>query len=776
MIGGRGARARGATTAAACFAAGLLALGLGGLTGSSYGAAAAGDLLLGPAGRADFRELWGRPRGIRSDEYSVDLPLARAQQLASPTFPRVHLGLGLGQLQRNAADLPVLDWGIAFRPVTWPLLLGSRWSHGVLWFLRAALLFLGLHAWLRTLIGRAGAEELERRRRAAIALAVALAVFFCSAMTWWLSSALTPIVGLAGLCAWAGSRQLGATTLRARVAWLALAAWLAAATFFWLYPPLWAPVLWLLSATLLDAARRRRRSWGEAALAVTPGLAAVAGAVALSLVYYAPYLALVLDTVYPGRRVGGAGELPRALLASNLWPSLQVLTPIGGWEGYRGRIGWMNVCEASAVEALPLVLLAALALPRGPVRDAVRRAWTAAPAQFLATGVLVAWLVLPLPPALGFATLLRFSIWPRVWFAAGLACALLCGLVLAELEPDDERGRRGRDLAIGLLVLLGTGWLAREQVTAVDPRLRNLSLLWSAGALLGVAALRTRAGALLIAAAWSVALLLADLPVNPLLPSHELFRRGAGHAVVDSALRGAGGRLLDYTETPGSVLAGFGWPILGGVRLAPDLGLSRFLAPDSPGLDDFVANRYAHVHFVLPPRPTRLVQGDLYELSLSPCSARLAALGVNHLLTRAGVELPGACAGDFEPRVAGEAVLWTRRQPVALAGVARTAAPRTALDFDYGASAAGQPRLDAGRDGLRVLIPEGGRAIALAINRSVVEGVECEGARAGFVDAHFVALPTGTGAAACRLTYLGSRGALRRILRREPPLADRLAP
>lgn len=771
-----GARAPGATIVAACFTAGLLALGVGGLTGSSYGAAAASDLLLGPAARARFHELWGKPRGIRSDEYSVSLPLARAQQLAKPSFPLVHLGLGLGELQRSPADAPVLDWGLAFRPLSWPLLLRDRWSLGVLWFARAALLFAGVHAWLRVLTGRPRADQAERRRRSAVALAVALAVFFSSSMTWWLSSALAPIVALAGLCVWAGARQLSAASTAARIGWTALTAWLAAATFFWLYPPAWSPLLWLLSAALLDTARRQRGSWRQAVLAVAPLLAVVAAGTVLSVVYHAPYLALVIDTVYPGRRVGGAGELPLELLASSVWPSLQVRTPLDGWEAYRGRIAWMNVCEASAVEALPAVLLAALALRGGPVRDAVRRAWAGAPVQFLATAVLLVWLVVPLPPALGFATLLRWSVWPRVWFVAGLGCALLCGVVLAEVRPDGTARRRWLDLVVAAVALVVTGWLARRQVTGVDPRLRNLSLLWGGGALAGVAALRTRAGSLLIAGAWTLSLILSDVAVNPLLPSRELFARGAGHAVVDSALQRTGGRVLDFTETQGDVLAGFGWPILGGVRVAPDLGLARFLAPDSPGLSEFIANRYAHVHFVLPPRPTRLVQGDLYELSISPCSERLPALGVNHLLTRQGVALPASCADAFEARAAGEAVLWTRRRPVALTGVARTPSPRTALDFDYAADAPGQPRLEPAREALRVLAPAGGRAVAVPINGSVVESVECEGARPAFVDAHFVMLPTGTRPASCRLAYLGTTGGLRRLLRHERPVAERLSP
>jgi hypothetical protein len=95
-------------------AVGFLALGLAGLSGSSGWFGSEHDRLLGPE-RSRRVEVFARSRGIRSDEWAVEQPMARAQQLADPAFPSVNLGLGLGQLMRNPYALPVLDWGAAFR-------------------------------------------------------------------------------------------------------------------------------------------------------------------------------------------------------------------------------------------------------------------------------------------------------------------------------------------------------------------------------------------------------------------------------------------------------------------------------------------------------------------------------------------------------------------------------------------------------------------------------------------------------------------------------------
>ena len=233
-------------------AAALLACGLLGLTGSSYlDFERGGRLLTGPIRWQ--REFFGTSRGIRGDEWAVVLPQARAQQVSEPPFALVNLNEGLGALQRNTYGMPVLDWGLPFRPLTWPYFAKVRWAHGVHWFLREALLLLAL-AWLTAeFVAREGAGEPERRKRGQVAALGASAIFLSSAMTWWVSTPMIEFVlfaSLAGAAAASSARLTGARERRLR---LAATAYLAACAFCCFYPPVWAPMLWIIGGLIIDA-------------------------------------------------------------------------------------------------------------------------------------------------------------------------------------------------------------------------------------------------------------------------------------------------------------------------------------------------------------------------------------------------------------------------------------------------------------------------------------------------------------------------------------------
>ncbi len=175
-------------------AAGIFCLGLLGLTGSSWLELVRGGRLITGQPRWQ-REFFGTSRPIRSDEWSVQTPHARAQQLSEPRFPLVNQNLGLGALQRNTYGIPVLDWGLPFRPLTWPYFLPGRWSFGVFWFFREALLLLAL-TWLTLEFTFRDAPD---RRRANVAAVASLAIFFSSATTWWVSTPMIEFVLFASL-------------------------------------------------------------------------------------------------------------------------------------------------------------------------------------------------------------------------------------------------------------------------------------------------------------------------------------------------------------------------------------------------------------------------------------------------------------------------------------------------------------------------------------------------------------------------------------------------
>jgi hypothetical protein len=753
-------------------AAGYVLLGLLGFTGGSGLVAVRHDgLAPGAPGR---EEILGTSQGIRSDEWAVETAIARSQQLSDPSFPLVNLDIGLGQLARSPYTVPVLDWGAPLRPLTWPLFLGSPWSFGVRWFLRSALALLGLYVAMRVVAG-VGTRGLEHgAERDWIAAVAAVAVTYSSGFQWWLSTALPEIVGYVGLAMGAASRHAGSQSRRARVLWLALTLYALACALFHFYPPVWGPVLWLFLGTVFDLHWSRFRSVTRSARAMLPVAIGTAAVALLSIAYYLPYLSLVSATAYPGRRVAEAGGLGLDRLLDLAWPSLRVLARTSEQGLYLGRERGMNVCEASAVEALPLLALAASALVSARVRHAFRGVVRDGPGSALAWSVLAAWIFVPLPAWTGTVTLLRWSPGYRAWFAFGVTSALLATRLLAELlDARPERERPVATVAAGGLALVASLLLA---VPLVDvPRERGAlasyaaPLLLSGGlALAGLAALRGRWAPRFLALGWALPLVVANAPANPLVRSNDVFATGAGHAAVTQALRETPGRMLDYSTHVGSVRAGSGWPVLAAVYVAPDRALFRFLAPDSPGLEESVSNRYAHVSFVLPQHGTRLLQPDAFRLGIWPCSPRLATLGVNHVLAAFSKDLLGvACGSSFTQKKVGALWLWTRREPADSWGIAPAVPwPSSALQFDFRRRAGGEPPvLERRRSGLGIRVPGDPRtAYAFAVNLSVLGEPECVDAFARAVDTHLVVTATSGRPGRCDVPYLGTLEAFRTLI------------
>lgn len=732
----------------------MLAAGLCGLTGSSWPYSTHLDRLLSAEQRARHVELFGQAQPIRSDEWGVEMGASRAQMFSTPDFPTVNPNLGLGELQRTSYDVAIEDWGLAFRPLVWPLLTKTRWSYGVRWFLRSALLLLGLYAFFRAMLRGKDAPE--------IAAWAALAVSFSSPFTWWLSGVFPEPVIFACFAVACCQQHARATTSRRRLLWLAAFAWCCTCAFFFFYAPMWGPLLWILAAALLDVQRKEGVPFFRSALMV-----AVLGAcVALAIFYFAPYVALVSHTAYPGKRVALAGQMPFRRLLDMMWPSLQVFTRPSGAALYVGHEAGQNVCEASsALEIFPFFLLTGVALVSTRVRAAIVAAVRSNPWSTAVLALLLAWLLLPLPRSFGTLTLLQWSPWMRVLFPLGLSTALLTASCLA-LLPDASTGRglRTRELvAAASVVVLGLFAAAQQITIPGNGRAHALPLLLaSALGLAAVAVLGARSSRLLLGLAWCVPLVIANFAVTPVTRTRELFVEGPGHAVVNEALARVPGRLLDYATHFGNELASRGWPVLAATYFAPDLDLFQFLGPET-GLDVTTYNRYANVGFSMPPTPSKMYSPDSFIATVSPCSKRLEALFVNHLLVAPGSGLPPACARDFVEARAGDLLLWSRRRPVCRFGVA-AGQGTSALDFDFHCDAAPQPAFVPERDGFSVRARgDAGHDLALALNRSLVSSVACEGATYRFADAHLLIHPAGSEGFRCDVRWLGSASALGRL-------------
>lgn len=755
----------------------LLAPGLAGLTGSSFTFGMREDPLLNGAERASHNELFGIARDIRSDEWGVGLPSVRAQQRSDPSFPLVNLNEGLGQLQRNSADTPVLDWGLAFRPLLWPLLVGNRWSLGVRWFLRESLLFLSLFLLFSVLCARPEAGEEEARRRSSICALSALAVLFSGAFCWWMSTGFTDMAVYASAAVVAVALARRAASRRLRVLYTLAMAYAASCFFFVFYPPSWAPFIWVMGGAAFDLHFREDRSPRRLLVAMVPLVVVIAFAALLGLAYYSPYLALIRHTAYPGRRTAAAGELPLSRILDMILPSHDVLAPLDQPARYLGRIAFMNVCEASVVEVTPLFLLVAMSLVSARVRDALRVVVRRNAGTLVVWLLLGAWMFLPLPDWFGAVTLMRWSPSKRTLFSFGMATAILGASLLCELAAAQPARRIAwREIAFGLLALTAAFLLGRRHLDAA------IHVPWTANGPLLVVALSSAVGLVLLhdwrgptvlAAGWALSLFMVNVKVNPLVRSRHLFYRGEGYAAIEKALAEEPGRVVDYRIHFGNTLAGHELPSLATVQFAPDLGFYRFLTAGAEGVSEDLYNRYAIATFALPPEKTRILNKDedYIQVAISPCSRRLAALGVNHFVVPATAAVPAECANAFTVAPAGEVVLWSRKEPVCTFGLATgLRAPLSAEDFEFSCKHSGeQPRFHVRRSGFDIEAPAGaGVHYAIAMNTSLVGKSECSNAGLRTLDAHLVLSPTGTGPAHCSVNYFDSVDAIRQLLEMPP--------
>jgi hypothetical protein len=751
-----------------------LVLGLLGFTGSSWFAHARRCDFV-PDLRAHGAEVLGFSRHLRSDEWASELPTQRAQQLADPPFPLVHPGQGLGQIQRSVCNAPVLDWGIVFRPLIWPLLLRSQWALGFRWYWRNAWVLLCFFVGILALVQRDRVSLQANADRERIAALAALALSMSSAVNWWLSSTFPDVFAL-GLATYAAAARAARAPPRAPLAaWTALVAWLSACTFTVFYPPFWGPTLLLVGAGIVDVNLRVHGSVRVALSRAALSLAAVLFGVAVGFAYYAPYFLILKDTLYPGGRVAVPGSVPWSLLHDMVWPSRSITAPPDGIEDYLGPEAGYNVCEASVVEVPPLFALL-LALVHPGVRAAAGRVLRAHPMLVAVTLFLGAWLVLPLPPQLGLFGL-RWTPPHRAMFCFGIAATLSTAAWLSELTETRALQAPRRTLLPALAGLTTSLVVTFEQTISIareSVRIQHDGAIAATAGLtaLGLFHLHRRAGALLLATAWALPLMVTNLTIHPVSRSESLFAPSEAHDLLDQVMARVPGRLLDYSHFHGMEHVAYGRATLATEEFAPDLGLARFLAPET-GLTEFQFNRFAMVTYILPPRksysepPDRFGTSVGYLASLSPCSPRLRTLWVNHIVLRRNDAFPATCAEEFDVARAGRVQVFTRREPVCPVGVAPAGPwPTSALAFDYRCGAAPGARLVHTGDGAVVHLPATpGAYYAVALNRGLIGTVSCTGAEARSLDAHLTVRVVGTSPGRCIVRYRSTWEALLRLAR-----------
>lgn len=620
----------------------VLVLGLLRLSGSSLSIYATG---LG-ATEGEAGVVAGPARHIRSDEWNVRTPwVLRQVELGFPE--EVPGAVGTHDVTL-LGDLPTGGWESLLRPHTlaYRFLDVSR-AFAVEWWAYYAVQLLGVYALLLALT----------RRPLLSALASSL-VTLSPATQWWAAPGTFTTVGYGCLTAALVLMAVGAARTSARLG-LAAAAGLAAALFLVaLYVP-WligtalvvVPVVaGALAARLVDPARRRRALRALAVVVPVTGFIA-AGLFGAFLFSHRDAVRAISGTVYPGDQAeqqAGSASVP-ALLGGAL-----------DYFASGTRVSAVNDANQSEnASGLLLLLPVAVACAAHGVRGRFRPPPAAYPllGSLVGGGLLVAWIVLPVPGWAGRLALLHRIPPQRLFLPVALASAVALALLAHyHLSSGKRLGRATMLVAAGGFAAVQ--WWAASDYT-VDGSGINPGL----------------AAPLVLVVAAGTALALGPRPVAGLavLAGFCLWQASFIHPVqrgTDPLTEGPVRRMLDRVAAgrPGSGWIVFGGdPLLLGTLTAAGVNTLSAISPypdaeawrvlDPAGEFDEVWNRYARVSFfALAGEPNfKLVQPDSITVTVDPCDAKLETLGVEFLVAQ-NAELTG-CVEPVEELAYGEGYL-----------------------------------------------------------------------------------------------------------------------
>jgi hypothetical protein len=538
------------------------------LTPSSYGQAFA---LLGLP--TDQGLVLGASRAIRSDEWMVLTPYF--QIAVANHFGPVNQFSPYHEFLRSFQALPILDWGIVFKPHLWGFFILPPANAYSLYFLLLANAFIaGWACFLRQL-----------RMPPLASIAVSATLFYSPFIqAWWTSTAaafaFAPWVALCWMC-------IKQRWLRIPAVAYVLTIW----TVSFTYPPfLYGAALSM--AVLTGCFRRDLVSPRTLADAL---VSAVIGA-SLSYLYFRHLIPIMQGTIYPGQRDVTAGGVPWQRLLSQLWPGITT-------HGYEPLVAQEN---ANAVNITMLSsLLPVYALTLTDLRNTFRRACRE---NLLGTCIVA-------------VTLLIVSCWTFLWFPSSLAnlvglssvppkramfiIGLILNIICAQALVRGKLNLSTRRLALlATITLVGT--LLKPLLVPAD---RSEIYTWMDGvpwlclAFIALHARLTRNPDQLTQSVLLAALLGNVLtfglfnPVQSATPIFALDRESVRQHLFSAAgARTTADGTMVVSGHFGAILAGAGLPAINHVLYYPQLSFYRRYFPALPEAEfNALFNRYEHV-------------------------------------------------------------------------------------------------------------------------------------------------------------------------------------
>lgn len=570
------------------------------LTPSSYA------LALQIAGQEVKGLILGTPRAIRSDEWMVLTPYY--QIAVNNNFLMTNPLSPYQESLRSFQSLPILDWGLIFKPYHWGF------------FVLPPANALSLYYLLMTLSFMAGWGILFRQFRLPLSISILLAgtlYFSPMTQTWW-----TTNLGSFSLAPWA---VLSWILIERRVLRVSLTAY---ATATWALANAYPPFLYSIGFAMValtvsirtDKLNRKR---------LVDGLLALAAALGIFFLYFGDLIAIMRNTVYPGHRVSTSGGVGWPRMIAHLLPGVTTRSyePLPG-------IPNSNSAEITVLSTfLPALTLALIDYSRLQKIIWEKRLKALAFSAFFF--FISCWLMLYIPPVVAKLTGLSMVPTGRAVLAFGLMLNIICAVALARAGI---RISGLRLLLLGAILFTGTALkLALSEVAATElygfmDAIPYACVGLLAGILLSrVSSLSTPLIAVFFVAFASNALTYG--PFNPVQSAYPIFDHDRASTRQHMANLGAIVTNKGDIAVPGhfgAILEGMGFQTINHVLYAPQLDYFRKIYGNMDA-SSFTQtfNRYAHISIGNVTKPT-LIAPDHVQLPISSFSGNSLLSGIEH--------------------------------------------------------------------------------------------------------------------------------------------------
>ncbi len=567
--------------------------------------------------------IFGTPRPIRSDEWLVETPFILSQCNQHPAFPLKNESLGAGNTPL-LMNLPVRHFSAIFRPQFWGFFtLGTERGFSFYWNAKVFGLILGFFFLLM----------LITKNDFWLSLFGSGWLYFSSFVQWWFSIPLPEMlasfsimfVSLAYI--FLSKRKVSILIGSALLIW----SFINFVLFF--YPPFQIPLVYLLlflfAGYLLMNLKPSdfRNNLGFRISGII-----FAGAVSLTVLYLY-YLdaktttTMVMNTVYPGRRIVVGGDMPLAryfsgfydvfLLSDNIFPP-----------------AWGNICEASNFILLfPMVLLGVTVGFIAKRKDSKTDILLISSLSYLA--FLTIWMLFKLPVFFAKATLLSFVPTNRAFLGLGVGSIISSIRFLSGDEPAfKDKHHNYFVLPLIFIAMLFHGMLLRS-ATGGFFGYRHVILVSSFITLAAYLLLNKKRKVFSILVFLFV--FIPTFSVNPVSISlGPIYGKEISRLVYNINKEDPKAKWVAFgNNTLPDFLKASGVSVFNGVKYTPDLQSLEILDPGQKYKN--IYNRYAHIALQeSDPKSDKeieftLIQDDTYIIKVDPCSEKLKQLGIKYL-------------------------------------------------------------------------------------------------------------------------------------------------